>query len=282
MSQKDPIRRTRRGGRTITSTSVGGHPWPACNEGITISETSLLAEFAAARANPQLAVLEGFHPLKHALRFGAQVTRIAAVDPDGLERLGGELAPDLRGVFRQLATVVAPETFRQLSRNLPHTEVIAVAVRPRVDVQHVLADPSPRPVIFLEDPRNLGNMGAAVRVAAAADAAGVLMSGRNDPWDPSVIRGSAGLHYAVAVAAIPKLDPYDRPVVAVDPGGRDLDPRALPDRAVLAFGTERHGLTPELLRRADSRVRIPMREGVSSLNLATSVAVVLYSRRWST
>ena len=209
------------------------------------------------------------------------MTRIATCDPDGLERLADELAPDLRGVFRQSATLVKPETFRQLSRNVPHTEVISVAVRPRINLHRVMADPSPRPVVFLEDPRNLGNMGAAVRVAAAADAAGVLMSGRNDPWDPMVIRGSAGLHYAVAVARVSELDPHGRPVVAVDPDGHDLDPAALPDRAVLAFGTERHGLTPELSRRADLRIRIPMREGVSSLNLATSVAVVLYSRRWS-
>jgi tRNA G18 (ribose-2'-O)-methylase SpoU len=48
---------------------------------------------------------------------------------------------------------------------------------------------------------------------------------------------------------------------------------------VLAFGTERHGLTSELLRRADARVAIPMRAGVSSLNLATSVAVVLFAMR---
>jgi TrmH family RNA methyltransferase len=48
---------------------------------------------------------------------------------------------------------------------------------------------------------------------------------------------------------------------------------------VLAFGTERHGLSGELLDRADGRVAIPMREGVSSLNLATSVAVVLFAQR---
>ena len=228
-----------------------------------------------------MAVLEGFHPLKHALRFGALVTRVVTCNPDDLENLAGELAPDLRGKFRQPATVVTSETFRQLSRNGPHTEVISIAVRPRIDVEHVLADPTPRPIVFLEDPRNLGNMGAVIRVAAAADAAGVLISGRNDPWDPMVIRGSAGLHYAVAVTDVPELDPHGRPIVAVDPDGYDMDPRALPDRSVLAFGTERHGLTPEILRRADLRVRIPMRTGVSSLNLATSVAVVLYSRRWS-
>ncbi len=53
-----------------------------------------------------------------------------------------------------------------------------------------------------------------------------------------------------------------------------LDPRA-----VLAFGTERDGLSPELAARAEALLRIPMREGVSSLNLATAVAAVLFAGR---
>ena len=44
----------------------------------------------------------------------------------------------------------------------------------------------------------------------------------------------------------------------------------LPPRAILAFGTERYGLSAALLDHADARIGIPMRAGVSSLNLATS------------
>ena len=47
------------------------------------------------------------------------------------------------------------------------------------------------------------------------------------------------------------------------------------------LGTERHGLSRELLDSADARVSIPMRAGVSSLNLATSVAAVLFAWRLS-
>jgi tRNA(Leu) C34 or U34 (ribose-2'-O)-methylase TrmL len=50
---------------------------------------------------------------------------------------------------------------------------------------------------------------------------------------------------------------------------------------VLAFGTERAGLSAQLLARADARIGIPMRAGVSSLNLATSVAAVLFAWRLS-
>ena len=72
-----------------------------------------------------------------------------------------------------------------------------------------------------------------------------------------------------------------RPLLALDPGGEPLDPGALDPRAILAFGTERHGLSDELLARADARISIPMRAGVSSLNLATSVAAVLFAGRLS-
>ncbi len=70
-----------------------------------------------------------------------------------------------------------------------------------------------------------------------------------------------------------------RPLLALDPDGEALEPATLPARAVLAFGTERHGLSDELLASADARLAIPMRAGVSSLNLATSVAAVLFAWR---
>jgi tRNA G18 (ribose-2'-O)-methylase SpoU len=48
---------------------------------------------------------------------------------------------------------------------------------------------------------------------------------------------------------------------------------------LLVFGTEREGLPDEIDSRADLRIAIPMRHGVSSLNLATAVAVILYLAR---
>lgn len=125
----------------------------------------------------------------------------------------------------------------------------------------------------------MGNMGACVRVAAAADAAAVLTTGENDPWHPDALRGAAGLHFALPVAAVLSLPESDRPLLAIDPEGEPLGAAELPPRAVLAFGTERHGLSDELRARADAHIGIPMRAGVSSLNLATSVAAVLFSRR---
>jgi TrmH family RNA methyltransferase len=242
-------------------------------------DDALVQRYRAARRDGGLAVLEGFHALKHALRFGAEPREAVSSDPGGLERLTADLAPDLAGSLAELVIPVDPETLARMVPQAPRTGVIAIARRPAVDVAEALADERPSPVVLLEDPRTMGNMGACVRVAAAADAAGVLTTGSNDPWHPDALRGAAGLHFALPVAAIDALPASDRPLVAVDPEGDESDLRALSPRSVFAFGTERHGLSASLLERADARLAIPMRAGVSSLNLATAVAAVLFARR---
>jgi TrmH family RNA methyltransferase len=242
-------------------------------------EDALVRRYRAARREPHLAVLEGFHGLKHALRFGAEIDEAVAVDPEELERLAAELAPDLSGSLGSLARPVPPELLAELVPHAPRTGVVAIARRPQVEVAAMLGAEGPAPVVLLEDPRNMGNVGACVRVAAAAGAAGLMTTGESDPWHPDALRGAAGLHFALPVAAVDDLPETDRTLIAVDPEGEDLRPDALEPRAILAFGTERHGLSEALLGRADARVRIPMRAGVSSLNLATSVAVVLYAQR---
>jgi TrmH family RNA methyltransferase len=240
---------------------------------------ALVQSYRAARRDRELAVLEGFHALKHALRFGAEVIEAVACDSEELERLAAELAPDLAGSLAQRVTPVEPDVLAQMAPHALRTGVISIARRPAVDLSAALADGREAPVVLLEDPRSMGNMGACVRVAAAADAVAVLTTGSNDPWHPEALRGAAGLHFALPVAPIAELPASDRPLVAIDPDGESADLRELSPRAILAFGTERYGLSAALLERADERLAIPMREGVSSLNLATAVAAVLFSRR---
>jgi len=242
-------------------------------------DDALSRRYRAARRDRTLAVLEGFHALKHALRFGAQVEEAVATDPVELERLAEGLAPDLAGSLVGKVTRVDADLLGGLAPHAPRTGVVAIARRPSVDVRRALDDEREAPAVLLEDPRTMGNMGACVRVAAAADAAAVLTTGSNDPWHPDALRGAAGLHFALPVAPLDELPVTSRPLVAIDPEGEDLSQAEISPRAILAFGSERYGLSAELLAAADARLAIPMREGVSSLNLATSVAAVLFSRR---
>ena len=247
-----------------------------------VSET-LVADFREARRNPDLVVLEGFHALKHAIRFDASIELAVTADRGELEGLTARLAPDLTERLASLVTDVNRSTLRELAPQEPHTGVLAVARRPSVEPDRALGSLSMEsPIVALEDPRNLGNLGAVVRVAAAADAAAVLTTGMQDPWDPAALRGSAGLHFALPVVRVDRLARPGRPLVAIDPDGDIFTPSDLPRNSLLAFGSEREGLSRELCDRADLRFRLPMRSGVSSLNLATSVAAVLFAWRLAT
>jgi tRNA G18 (ribose-2'-O)-methylase SpoU len=236
-------------------------------------------EFRAARRNPDLAVLAGFHAVKHALRFGASLKALVSTNRAELNDLAAVLAPELQDQLDAEVEIVSPEVFSVLGPQAPRTAVMGIAHRPKVDLAEMLFDPTPRPVVLLENPRNLQNMGACVRVAAGGDAAGVLTTGTQDPWHPDALRGGAGLQFALPVSRIDQIRFGDRPVIAVDPQGEPFDPSSMPARAVLAFGAERYGISEPLLAQAHHRIAIPMRPGVSSLNLATSVAAILFAWR---
>src|SRR6478609_216229 len=220
-----------------------------------------LSDVQRARRDPGLVVLEGFHAVKHAVRFGAELLGVWTADPDELAALSARLAPDV---------VLAPTVVEReaLAAVVPRAQVVALARRPRqLDPDGIVALDTPEPVILLEAPRHLGNLGA-----------GVITTGAHDPWHADALRGSAGLHFALPVARSRVIRTGDRPLIALDPEGEVLRPGLIPPRAVLAFGTERDGLSEELLAQADARIALRMRPGVSSLNLATAVSAVLYSR----
>jgi len=211
--------------------------------------------------------LEGFHCVKHALRFAPElVTQVRVRDLERARALAERLAPDV---------VVALSDRAVVADVAHHTGVEATGVRPEPDRSVLQARSTP--LVLLDRPRSPGNAGAVVRVAAAAGASGVVTTGTLDPWHPTVLRGSAGLHYALPVLHLAPDERPAGPYAVLDAGG---DPDGvLPPDAVLVVGTERDGVGAELRARADLVLALPMRAGVSSLNLATATAAALYRRR---
>jgi TrmH family RNA methyltransferase len=207
--------------------------------------------------------LEGFHAVKHALRFAPElVVSVTIQDVDAARALATRLAPDITDALLS----------RAVSGDVEHpTGVEALARRPAED-RSVLTTRS-TPLVLLDEPRHPGNAGAVIRVAAAAGASGVAMTGSLDPWHAAVLRGSAGLHYALPVLRV-EANEITGPVVVLDADGDDIE--SVPSDGVIVVGSERAGVGSELRARADAVVRLPMREGVSSLNLATATAAVLY------
>ena len=183
-------------------------------------DTTLIERFRRARRDQTLAVLEGFHAIKHAIRFHAALEQVCAVDPDELRSLVERLAPDIGPELSRLAKAVPRAVFAELAPVPPETGIIAIARRRQADGAAVLAERGTAPVVLLEAPARLGNLGAVVRVAAAAGAAAVLTTGPQDPWHPAALRGSAGLHFALPVARIDRAACGPRSAARRRPSGR--------------------------------------------------------------
>lgn len=236
------------------------------------SADDVVARFRAARRDPSLVVLEGLHAVKHALRFDADVIEAWSPNPSTLHQLTAALAPDVAAAILTRTAACAAAVFERLTPGPVSSGIVALARRPQ--------RPWPAAggsVIVLDRPRHLGNVGAAIRVAAAAGARGVLVLGDVDPFHPTVVRGAAGLQFAITCRQASTLPTGRGPLVAFGAGGTPLADAAYPADAWLAFGSERAGLSEEVDAAACRRVTIPMRAGVSSLNLATAVAVALYA-----
>ncbi len=152
--------------------------------------------------------------------------------------------------------------------------VIGLFERPHADAAQILSRRDTIAVALdaVQDP---GNVGTIVRLAAAFDAAGVLLlPGCADPFGAKAIRSSAGAILTVPVARITarELIEANVPLLATAMHGAAIDPPAR--EGVLIFGNEGAGVSEELLRHSTT-LAIPMSGRVESLNVAMSAAILL-------
>jgi TrmH family RNA methyltransferase len=226
--------------------------------------------------NNDLVFLDGFHAVKHAMIFGAEMLLLLCANYAKLKELSGGLGADLTG---RILSNTRSVRWRQIERIVPGrahwTGLWGVATRPSYSEQDAVN--SEGPIVLLENPENPGNTGACIRVAAAGNAGAVIVIGGQDLWSPSIVRAAAGLHFAIPVIKVEHVYDLGRPLVAIDPNATERDLGNIPDRAVLAFGNERTGISTAIDQLAIKKISFPMREGVSSLNLAVAVGIALYS-----
>ena len=133
-----------------------------------------------------------------------------------------------------------------------------------------------RRMAVLEGLNDFENLGAVFRNAAAFGLDAVLLDRRcADPLYRRSVRVSMGWALRVPFAVLPSLDVLrEVPTFALTPcGSLPLGEVVVPPRWAVLLGAEGPGLSESALRAADVTVRIPMAEGVDSLNVATAAAV---------
>jgi tRNA G18 (ribose-2'-O)-methylase SpoU len=143
-----------------------------------------------------------------------------------------------------------------------------------------------RRIVVLEDIVDHANVGAVFRCAAALGFDAVLLAPRcADPLYRRAVKVSMGAVFAVPYARLADwrdglgwLRSLGFRLLALtpDPGATPVGEVDADGRLALLIGGEGAGLSARWLAGADEAVRIPMRRGVDSLNVASAAAIACY------
>ena len=138
-------------------------------------------------------------------------------------------------------------------------------------------------VVLLEGFKDLGNLGTIIRSSVAFGADAIVLYGESvDIYNPKCVRASVGNLWKLPIIHIDNLEDLNEifegfEKIATLPRSTNMLKSFTPTLpAVVMFGSEANGLSEDLIKFSTNSVKIEMAKTVESLNLATSVSVILY------
>lgn len=255
---------------------------------ITSRHNALAQRARAARDGRDAAriFVEGLRLCEEAARSGISVEEVLFTGKFGAAGRGAQLLADLRAAGRVNVAEVSESVLASVSDTKTPQGVALVARRPAADRESFERALPPEPlVVVLHGVGNPSNAGAALRVAEAAGAAGVVSTaGSTDLLSPKSLRGSMGSAFRLPLwtgadfsEVIAWCKARGALTVGTDLGaGRAHTEIDWTGARAVVCGAEAGGLADEEAAATDLRARIPMRPPVESLNVAVALAVVLY------
>jgi RNA methyltransferase, TrmH family len=247
---------------------------------------SRMRELARDRHGPGAPLLlEGDHLVAEALAAGLRLTHLLA-DETRLDEARSTLIGRAEAAGADVA-LGPPAVLEAASPVRSPSGLVALAEAP-ASARRALLRPPPALLLVCVDVQDPGNLGAAIRSAAAAGATGVVAAGASaDPFGWKSLRGSMGSAFRVPL--VRESDPRETiawlheegvtTIAAAPRGARALWDVDLRRPVALLLGSEGQGLPPELSGAAREAIAIPMAAGVESLNVAAAAALIAYEAR---
>ena len=183
------------------------------------------------------------------------------------------------------AQLVSAEVLKAIATTVNPDGVVAIAPR------QVVTKPDLTQIklgIALERLQDPGNLGTIIRTAAATGVDGLWLSPDSvDLYSPKVLRASVGEWFKVPVET-------DRDLLDLARQQRLQGVRIIATTAkasktyweinftrpsLIFLGNEGSGLSRDLIDLADEKVRIPLYNGVESLNVSVATALLLYEAK---
>lgn len=129
------------------------------------------------------------------------------------------------------------------------------------------------------------NLGAMIRTSLAMNVDFILVSNRQQKvFSPVVTKVSMGYNFVIPVVqenfllAIDELKGMRFEILGLDMGGENITNMYYNPKTCFIFGNEGSGLTSTVTQKCDRIVSIPMNTQVESMNVSTSLGIILFDR----
>ncbi|MEA1997314.1 MAG: RNA methyltransferase [Gemmatimonadota bacterium] len=234
------------------------------------------------RQQESLFVAEGVRLVEEALEAGVTINWAVVAEAAGdrarelVQRLLGLDVPVYlarENVLRARLDPASPQPLAAVCE-IPETSIESLSLPERSLV--VVCDSFSQP----------GNLGAVIRVAAAAGADAVLVGpGTVDPWNPKCVRGSMGALFRLPVAVAHEAGELKAFLengrfalfeASSINGENVFSIHSFPPRTALILGSEAAGVSGSMEGLERKAVSVPMAPGVESLNVAVAAGIILY------
>jgi len=224
--------------------------------------------------------VEGFRILEEAIRSGVRFRAVFFS-----ESAAGRAEKLLSQLGAQVETLLLPDKLFETAVPTDAPQGVAALARwKEFSIEDVLARSQAGPLLAIAGVQDPGNLGTILRSAEAFGAGGVLLGeGTVNPFNPKVVRASAGSIFRLPVARVKLLEALEamkkqslRLVATASHKGTPLDQAKLSGPLAIFIGSEGAGLSRDLIKEMDEVVAIPQAEQVESLNAGVAASIVLY------
>ncbi|MBE7073800.1 MAG: RNA methyltransferase [Clostridiales bacterium] len=232
------------------------------------AENNLIKKLKLAkREDHSLLFLDNFKIIKDALNGGLEAKYIFLTNEEDniFDDMDCPIYKVDKSVIEQLSDSKTPQGVVCIAEYTPH-----IVEKPKTNF--LVLD-------RLQDP---GNVGTLIRTACACGFEYVYLLDSVKPTNSKLIRSTVGTIFNEKVISlsvddfIKKAQEWDLNLLVADMDGENIFEFNCAEQIGLIVGNEGQGVCDELIKICSHKVRIPMKEGVESLNAGISGGIIMY------
>ena len=208
--------------------------------------------------------VEGVKSVNEAISSGFSISKIVGTE-SGISQVNLGTIP---------AETVSDDVFKCISTDVTPQGVLAVVNKP----VHSEFSQS-RNCVFLDGVSDPANVGAIIRTAAASGYLNVFIASGADAFSSKAVRASMGGIFRVRIytGSNETLSNMIKiPFVIADMNGKNVFEFSTNENVCLVIGNEANGVSEFMRNKATYTVKIPMENGMESLNAGVAAGILMY------